>query len=164
MDPEPHPRRPLHKRLESTVINRVSPERTRRATLSERVTVSLMTWERLVLVNRVLELAGKLATGIWCAFIASFILGVDPKDAIEGAFNSGAPVKGILAIALLIPTVIFLLLRSAIGYGRWRVQRELWRRDVTRLTRIARDAGAEGLEPEVPPRDAWWARLLSSSR
>jgi hypothetical protein len=41
-------------------------------------------------------------------------------------------------LTLLVPTVTFLLARSAIGYGRWRVQRELWRRDVERLTAAAR--------------------------
>ncbi len=127
------------------MINRVSPDRTRRATTTERLSVSLMPWDRLVLVNRVLEIAGKLATTIWCGTLAAIILGFDPKDAIEGALHSGRPISGILAITVLIPTVIFLLLRSGIGYCRWRVQRELWRRDVRRLTRIARDAGAEDL-------------------
>lgn len=134
---------PLRKRLESTVMNRVSPERTRRATLTERVSVSLMSWDRLVWVNRALEILGKTASVVWFTVIAAIILGFDPKDAVSGALNSGHPMQGILAISILIPTIIFLLLRSGIGYCRWRVQRELWRRDVRRLSRLAIDAGAE---------------------
>jgi len=30
---------------------------------------------------------------------------------------------------------VFLLARSLIGYARWKLQRELWRRDVERLSR-----------------------------
>jgi hypothetical protein len=36
--------------------------------------------------------------------------------------------------ALVLPTVFFLLLRSAIGFPRRRLQREPWRRDVERLS------------------------------
>ncbi len=110
--------------------------------MTERLSVSLMPWQRLVLVNRVLEVVGKIATFVWCCTIASIILGFDVRDAVSGALNSGRPVEGIFAIAILIPTLMFLLLRSGIGYCRWRVQRELWRRDVKRLTRLAQDAGA----------------------
>jgi hypothetical protein len=37
------------------------------------------------------------------------------------------------ALTILIPTVTFLLARWMIGWPRWRLQRELWRRDVERL-------------------------------
>ncbi len=118
--------------------------------MTERLTVSLMPWHRLVLVNRVLEIIGKIATFVWFTTIAAIILGFDMRDAVSGAFNSGRPIEGIFALSILIPTVIFLLIRSAVGYCRWRVQRELWRRDVKRLSRLARDAGAsiEEVEPK----------------
>ncbi len=38
-------------------------------------------------------------------------------------------------LAILFPTIIFLLARSMIGWLRWKLQRELWRRDVERLSR-----------------------------
>jgi hypothetical protein len=31
---------------------------------------------------------------------------------------------------------VFLLARSMLGFVRWRLQRELWRRDVARLTAV----------------------------
>jgi hypothetical protein len=43
-------------------------------------------------------------------------------------------IEGALALAILVPTLVFLAARSVLGYGRWRLQRELWRRDVERLT------------------------------
>ncbi len=48
--------------------------------------------------------------------------------------NSGKPLEHAFAFAIVVPTIVFLLARSAIGYCRWRLQRELWRRDVERLT------------------------------
>lgn len=135
----------LRSRIEATIAARVSPERTRRATLTERLTVSLMPWRRLVQINRALEILGKIATTVWVATIAGIVFGLDPRDAVSHVFNAGRPVEGLIAAAIVIPTVIFLLLRSGVGYCRWRVQRELWRRDVRRLTRVAQEAG---LTPE----------------
>jgi hypothetical protein len=37
-------------------------------------------------------------------------------------------------LAILIPTLMLLAARSMLGFARWRLQRELWRRDVERLT------------------------------
>lgn len=133
--------RALRQRIEATVAARVSPERTRRATLSERLTVSLMPWRRLVQLNRLLEILGKIATTFWVITVGAIILGLDLKDTVAHVFNAGRPVEGLIAAAIIIPTIVFLLLRSAIGYCRWRVQRELWRRDVRRLTRLAQEAG-----------------------
>ena len=48
--------------------------------------------------------------------------------------NSGKPIEGAFALAILVPTLVFLAARSMLGYGRWRLQRELWRRYVERLT------------------------------
>ena len=47
--------------------------------------------------------------------------------------NSGRPVEGALVLAVVLPTLIFRVARSAIGFARWRLQRELWRRHVERL-------------------------------
>lgn len=110
-----------------------------------------MPWRRLVQLNRALEILGKIATTIWVCTIAGIILGLDVRDAVAHVFNAGRPVEGLIAAAIVIPTVVFLLARSAIGYCRWRVQRELWRRDVRRLTRIAQDAGAQALESAPVP-------------
>ena len=38
-------------------------------------------------------------------------------------------------LTLLLGTGVFLLARSTVGFLRWRVQRELWRRDVERFAR-----------------------------
>jgi hypothetical protein len=112
---------------------RVSPERTRRATLFERLTVRRLSWDLVVRCNRFLELAGKLATGVWVGFLVSVVLGFDWKQVVRDALNSGRPIEGAFVLALLLPTLIFLAARSLIGFARWRLQRELWRRDVERL-------------------------------
>jgi hypothetical protein len=39
-----------------------------------------------------------------------------------------------LLLSLLLGTGVFLLARSTVGFLRWRVQRELWRRDVQGIT------------------------------
>jgi hypothetical protein len=84
-------------------------------------------------LNRCLEIAGKLATAVWVAFVASVVLGVDWKEVVEGAVNSGKPVKGAVALAIIVPTLLFVAGRSLIGFARWRLQGELWRRDVARV-------------------------------
>jgi hypothetical protein len=83
--------------------------------------------------NRYLELVGKVATGIWVAFLVSFVVGFDWKETVEDALNSGRPVKGALVLAVFLPTLLFLAAHSLIGFLRWRLQRELWRRDVEGL-------------------------------
>jgi hypothetical protein len=123
----------LRARLGRAIAERVSPERTRRATLLERLTVSRLSWDAVVRLNRWLAVLGKIATVVWVGFIASVILGLDFKDYVRHAFNSGAPLKSAAALAIILPTVAFLVARSGIGFARWRLQRELWRRDVLRL-------------------------------
>jgi hypothetical protein len=123
----------LRVRIESTIVARVSPERTRRATLFERLTVRRLSWDFVVRFNRWLALLGKAATAIWAGFVASIVLGFDWKEVVTDALNSGRPVEGAFALAIILPTLIFLAARSAIGFLRWRLQRELWRRDVERL-------------------------------
>jgi len=120
-------------RIESALAERVSPERTRRPTLLERSTVRRLSWDLVVRCNRNLELLGTLATGIWVGFLVSLVVGFDWKEVVTDALNSGRPVEGALALAVLLPTLLFLVARSAIGFTRWRLQRELWRRDVERL-------------------------------
>lgn len=129
----------LRRRLKVTLAERLSPENTRRATLFERITVQRLDWEHIVRLNRYLELFGKLATAIWVLFLASLVLGVDPRDVVEDSLNSGEPVRGAFVLAIVLPTFLFLLARSMIGFARWRLQRELWRRDVDRLAAPAED-------------------------
>jgi hypothetical protein len=123
----------LARRLRTELAERLSPDRTRRATLFEQKTVGLLSWDWLVRLNRYLELAGKLATVVWLGFVATVVLGVDWKEVVQDTVNSGKPVKGAIALVLIVPTLLFVAARSLIGFARWRLQRELWRRDVARL-------------------------------
>jgi hypothetical protein len=128
-------RRRLRDRVSIALANRLSPERTRRATLLEQQTVQRLSWDQVVRLNRHLALAGKLATTVWVGFVASIVLGFDWKGTVNDALNSGKPVEGAFAIAVIVPTLVFVAARSLIGFWRWRLQRELWRRDVERLGR-----------------------------
>ena len=123
----------LRARLGAAFKGRLSPERTRRATLLERMTVQRLPWGTLVRIHRYLELVGKLATGIWVCFVASLLLGVNWKFVVEDVFNSGTRIQHAVVLAIFLPTLVFLVARSAVGFARWRVQRELWRRDVERF-------------------------------
>jgi len=71
---------------------------------------------------------------VYVVFIGTLVLGVDWKDTVEHAVNSGEPVKGAATLAIVVPTLIFVAAHSVIGFARWRLQRELWRRDVERLS------------------------------
>jgi hypothetical protein len=126
-------------RIAAAIAARVSPEHTRRATMFERLTVQRLPWDTVVRLNRYLEATGKLATAIWVAFIASVVFGVEWKDVVEDAVNSGRPLENALLFAVGLPTAVFLLARSMIGFARWRLQRELWRRDVDRLSGAAQE-------------------------
>ena len=130
--------------LRAKIAARFSPEATRRPTLFERVTVERLPWDLLVRLNRYLALGGKLATAVWVAFMASLVVGIDWKRSIEEAVNSGKPVKGAIVLAIAVPTLLFVAARSLIGFARWRLQRELWRRDVARVEH-ERDEMAPGL-------------------
>jgi hypothetical protein len=99
--------------LREQIAARLSPEATRRATLLERLTVARMSWDALVRLNRFLELSGKLATCVWVGFMASLVLGVDWRELVEDAVNSGKPVKGAIALASILPTLLFLVARPA---------------------------------------------------
>lgn len=123
----------LRARLGAAVAAHLSPEHTRRPTLLERLTVQRLSWDVLVRLHRYLELVGKMATAIWVGFVASLLLGVDWRFVVEDVFNAGTPIAHALLLAVLLPTLLFLAARSLLGFARWRVQRELWRRDVERL-------------------------------
>jgi hypothetical protein len=131
---------PLRARLGAAFAAHLSPERTRRATLFERLTVQRLPWDALVRIHRYLELVGKLATGVWIGFVASVVLGVNWQLVVADIFNSGARITDALALTLVLGTGVFLLARSTLGFLRWRVQRELWRRDVERF-------GSAGITP-----------------
>jgi hypothetical protein len=128
--------RRIRARVASAIAARLSPERTRRATQLERLTVQRLSWDHVVRLNRYLEVAGKVATVIWVGFIASVVLGVEWKDVVEEAINSGRPLENVVLLAIALPTFAFLAARSLIGFTRWRLQRELWRRDVQRLEEL----------------------------
>ena len=131
----------LGRRVKAELAERLSPERTREATFLERMTVERLDWRHIVRLNRYLELFGRLATAIWVMFLVSLVVGVDPKEVVEDTVNSGEPVKGAFVLAIVLPTLLFLVARSMIGFARWRLQRELWRRDVDRLGATADGTG-----------------------
>jgi hypothetical protein len=128
-------------RITAAIAARVSPDRTRRATLLERLTVQRLHWDTVVRLNRYLEVAGRLATAIWVVFIGSLVFGVEWKDVVQDAVNSGRPLENALLFAVGLPTAAFLFARSMIGFARWRLQRELWRRDVDRLSAAGQQRG-----------------------
>lgn len=120
-------------RVRAELAQRLTPERTRRATLTERYTVSRLPWDWCVRLNRYLEFFGRVTTVLYCAFIATVVFGVDWRDMVESTFNSGDPVRGAFVLVIVLPTLLFVALHSMFGWGRWRLQRELWRRDVAAL-------------------------------
>lgn len=121
-------------RVRAVLAARLTPERTRRASWVERLTVSRLSWNACVRLNRYLEFFGRLATAIYCAFIITVVFGVDWRAVVEGTFNSGEPVRGAIVLVFVLPTLLFVALHSMTGWGRWRLQRELWRRDVALLS------------------------------
>jgi hypothetical protein len=122
-------------RLRASIAARLSPEATRAPTLIERLTVTRLEWDTLV--RRYLAVGSRVATVLWVAFMASVILGVEWRSVVESLINSGRPVRAAIAIVFVLPTLLFVVARSLVGLARWRVQRELWRRDVARLTPAA---------------------------
>jgi predicted membrane chloride channel (bestrophin family) len=76
---------------------------------------------------------GRVATVVWAGFLATLVFGLDWKKLAEEAINSGRPVKGAIVLVVLVATLLFVAVRSVLGYARWRIQRELWRRDVERV-------------------------------
>lgn len=132
-------------RVRAELSSRLTPEHTRNATLTERLTVGRLSWETCVRLNRYLEFFGRVTTVIYAAFVVTVVFGVDWKNLVESTFNSGAPVRGAIALAVILVTLFFVALHSMIGWGRWRLQRELWRRDV---------AAVMGETGEPPPSGA----------
>jgi hypothetical protein len=132
----------LRERVGESFRARLSPERTRRATWFERETVRRLEWDTITRLNRWLELLGRIATVVWAALVAVIVFGLDVKDVVADVVNSGNLVREALLLAILGPTLAFFLAHSAIGFARWRLQRELWRRDVERLEREGRAPSA----------------------
>lgn len=124
---------PLAARAKTVIEAKLSPEGTRRATLFERLTVRRVSWSLLVRMNAWLSAVGKVATSIYCCVIAALLVGVDIRPTVQDVLNSGNPIEHVFVLTILLPTIVFLLARSLIGWLRWKVQRELWRRDVERL-------------------------------
>jgi hypothetical protein len=124
----------LTERVTTAISTRLSPESTRRATLTERLTVSRWEWHTIVRLNMALEVLGKTATCIYCLVIAAIVVGLDLRDAVKSILNGGRSLEHLVELSIFLVTVAFLLCRSAIGWCRWRLQRELWRRDVKRLS------------------------------
>jgi hypothetical protein len=52
---------------------------------------------------------------------------------LEAALSARLSPERTLVLAILLPTLVFVAARSMLGFARWRLQRELWRRDVERL-------------------------------
>jgi hypothetical protein len=96
-------------------IAAISPERTRRASMIERHTVSRLSWSQIVWMNRALEVLGRLTTVIYAVFIVTLVLGVDWRHGVQDTFNSGEPVKGVIAIVVVLPTLLFVALHSITG-------------------------------------------------
>jgi hypothetical protein len=105
----------LRARFEAAVTARLSPERTRRATLLERLTVSRLSWEQLVRLHSYIELLGKLATVVWVGFVASIVLGLDWRGAVNDTLNGGDLIEGALVLAVLVPTLVFVAARSMLA-------------------------------------------------
>jgi hypothetical protein len=125
---------PLAARARTVLEQKLSPDGTRRATTFERYTVRRLPWHWLVRLNAWLAALGKVATSVYCLVIAAFVAGFDFAPTLRSLLNSGRPIEHVFVLSILIPTVIFLLARSMLGFGRWKLQRELWRRDVERLS------------------------------
>lgn len=121
-------------RLREGIAARLSPEATRAPTRFEQLTVTRLDWQTLVKLNRYLAFAGKLATALWIVFMATVAVGIDWRSIVEDLINSGKPVRAAIGLVVVVPTLLFVVARSVVGLGRWRVQRELWRRDVARLS------------------------------
>ena len=134
-------RKRLRASVETLFVERLSPERTRHATWFERQTVGRLEWDTVARLNRWLELLGRIATAVWICLIATIVLGLDVRDLVEGLVNSGQPVREVLLLAVILPTLGFFVLHSTIGFLRWRLQRELWRRDVARAQAAAAELG-----------------------
>ena len=117
-------------RARHAIAGRWTPERTRDATLFERLTVARLSWSGLVRLNGWLEFVGKVATGAWVGVLGATLVGVEWREPLEDAVNAGRPVRSAVVVAILAAILMIVAVRSVIGFARWRIQRELWRRDV----------------------------------
>ena len=91
--PQPTLRSGVRTGIETVFAERLSPERTRRATWFERQTVGRLELDTIARLNRWLELLGRIATVVWVAIIATIVLGVNLRDEVESVLNSGRPLR-----------------------------------------------------------------------
>ncbi len=141
---EPGPARRLRVRAGTRIAVRLSPEGTRRPTWFERLTVCRLSWTAIVRLNLYLEVIGQAATALWIGFLVSVPLGIDWREVVHDALNSGRRISGAVILVIALPTFAFLAARSVLGFARWRLQRELWRRDVQRLAPGPRSPAGPG--------------------
>src|SRR3712207_9155077 len=92
---------------DSFVRQRLSPERTRRPTFAERLTVRRLPWDTVVRLNAWLEVAGRTATALWVAALIPLGVGIDWESLVEDAINSGRPVERALLLAIVLATLTF---------------------------------------------------------
>jgi hypothetical protein len=107
----------------------------------ERLTVQRLSWDQIVRLHRYVELLGKLATAVWGG--VRRVAGPRPglEAGRDGLVELGQAERGRVRVGDPPAPLVFLAARSMLGFARWRLQRELWRRDVERLT------SARGREP-----------------
>jgi hypothetical protein len=91
--PQPTRTQRLRAGIQTVFAQRLSPERTRRASWFERQTVGRLEFETIARFNRWLELLGRIATVVWVAIIATIVLGVNLRDEVESVLNSGRPLR-----------------------------------------------------------------------
>ncbi len=66
-------------------------------------------------LNAYLELAGRVATVLWLGLLVSLVIGVDWESLVEKVINSGRPVESAVVLAVVLPTIVFLLARSLLS-------------------------------------------------
>lgn len=62
--------------------------------------------------------------------LGATLVGVDWREPLEDAVKAGRPVRSAVVVAILAAILVIVAVRSVIGFARWRIQREFWRRDV----------------------------------
>ena len=102
-------------RVTSALTEKLSPEGTRRPTLFEQLTVRRLEWRWIVRLNTWLSAVGKVATGIWVATIVVILSGVELRPVLQDVLNGGKTIEHVFALAIVVPTIVFLLARSILG-------------------------------------------------
>lgn len=132
-EPKPVAKPSLRRRFAVAVRRRFTPEGTRAASLVERVALGRLSARAVARLNAALEMIGELATWLLIGIFAAALFGLDWRGKIESSFNQGEPIQHAVTIGILLSVLSLVALRSVIGAFRWRIQRELWRRDAAAL-------------------------------